>query len=212
VGAIGLHDPTNIADARHGLRVLAGMAAMRAVEVAEGPRGTEAEVIPAGAEPDAVHSFATDLSLHSVEADREEGFYSGIAVLVLHIGEEALAANGGAGSRELLNAITCAMHKIAAEQSIPYLKLVTHDFIGAAGFSSDDPTALSRIANAALTARERLDVLFEASGRDPDFRLGIHCGTAIAGALGDSIRIFNLWGEAADAAQIMAVSAHPGAI
>jgi class 3 adenylate cyclase len=213
VGAIGLHDPADIGEARHCLRVLAGMAAMRAVDGAESPRGAEMEVIPAVAEPDTGHSFATDLSFHGVEApDREEGFYPGIAVLVLRIGEEVLAANGGAGSRELLNAITCAMHEIAAEQTIPYLKLVTRDFIGAAGFSSDDPTALSRIANAALAARERLDVLLEGSGRDPDFRLGIHYGSAIAGSLGDSLQIFNLWGEAADAAQIMAVSAHPGAI
>jgi class 3 adenylate cyclase len=214
VGAIGLHDPADITtDARHCLRVLAGIAAMRAGDGTGAPRAAEVEVIPAVAEPEALHSFATDLSLPSVDvADRGEGFYPGIAVLMLRIGEEALAANRGAGSPELLDAITCAMHEIAAEQSIPYLKLVTHDFIGAAGFSPDDPTALSRIANTALAARDRLTALFEASGRDPDFRLGIHYGTAIAGALGDSLRIFNLWGEAADAAQIMATSAHPGAI
>jgi class 3 adenylate cyclase len=213
VGTIVLHDPVDIADARHCIRVLASMAALRASEGAEGPRGAEAEVVPAVGESDAAHSFATDLSLRSVDAEAQgDEFYPGVAVLILRIDEEAMAANDGAGSREMFDAIACAMHEIAAEQSIPYLKFVSYDFVGAAGFSPNDPTAVSRVANTALAARDRLTALFEAGGRDPDFRLGIHYGAAIGGSLAGSLRIFNLWGEAIRAAQIMAASAHPGAI
>jgi hypothetical protein len=36
------------------------------------------------------------------------------------------------------------------------------------------------------------DELFEASSRDPEFRVGIDCGSAVGAAIGDSPRLFNL--------------------
>jgi class 3 adenylate cyclase len=87
-----------------------------------------------------------------------------------------------------------------------------HDIIGAAGFSPDDPTAASRIANAAVACRDVLRKLFEESGVAPDFRLGIDCGIAIGNAVGHNPRVFNLWGEAVEIAEVMATSAIPGAI
>jgi len=47
---------------------------------------------------------------------------------------------------------------------------------------------------------------------NPVFRLGIHCGIAIGHALGSNPGVFNLWGEAAKTAEVMATSALPGAI
>jgi adenylate cyclase len=102
--------------------------------------------------------------------------------------------------------------EIAAEQDIPYLKLLGYDIVGAAGFSPGDPTGAMRIANIAVAGRDRLAALFEAGGLEPEFRLGIDCGIAIGRPIGSNPRLFNLWGEAVRTAQIMAGSALPGAI
>jgi hypothetical protein len=36
------------------------------------------------------------------------------------------------------------------------------------------------------------DELFEANSREPEFRVGIDCGSAVDAAIGDSPRLFNL--------------------
>jgi len=36
------------------------------------------------------------------------------------------------------------------------------------------------------------DELFEANSREPEFRVGIDCGSAVGAAIGDSPRLFNL--------------------
>jgi adenylate cyclase len=92
------------------------------------------------------------------------------------------------------------------------LKLAGYDIVGAAGFSLNDPTAAARVAGVAVACRDRLQSLFEESGLAPYFRLGIDCGIAIGQPLGSNPRIFNLWGEAVQTAQVMASSASPGAI
>jgi adenylate cyclase len=104
------------------------------------------------------------------------------------------------------------MQKIAAEQDVPYLKLVGYDIIGAAGFTPEDRTGAARIAQTAVACRDRLTELFEAKGRAPDFRLGIDCGVVVGAAIGGNPRLFNLWGAAVQTARVMAESALPGSI
>jgi class 3 adenylate cyclase len=104
------------------------------------------------------------------------------------------------------------MQEIAAEQDIPYLKLVGYDIVAAAGFAPDDPTSAARIANIAVAGRDRLTELFEADGRTPNFRLGIDCGVGVGAALGTAPRLFNLWGPVLETAEVMAASALPGSI
>jgi len=141
-----------------------------------------------------------------------EALYPGAAVLVMHFNNPAATVKGGAATPELFNGIIHVVQEIANEQHIPYLKLTGYDIVAAAEFFRDDPTAVSRIASAAVTCRDRFCVLLEESGSEPYFRLGIHCGIAIGHALGDNPPVFNLWGEAVETAQVMAASALPGAI
>jgi class 3 adenylate cyclase len=87
-----------------------------------------------------------------------------------------------------------------------------YGIIGAAGFTPDDPTAVSRIANLAVACRDGLIALIEENGVEPYFRLGIDYGNAIGRSVGDHPSVFNLWGGAVRGAQIMAASALPATI
>ena len=213
VGVICLGDPADIGAARHFLRVLASMAALRATEDAEPSGEVVREAVPAMAEAEPVRSLSAELTLRGLDAATlGEALFPEVAVLVMRVDNPASTANGATDTPELLDAAVKIVQEIADEQQISYLKLVGYDIIGAAGFSPDDPTALSRIASLAVACRDRLVALFEQSGAEPYFRLGIDCGIAFGHALGNNPRVFNLWGEAVRTAQTMANSALPGAI
>ena len=103
-----------------------------------------------------------------------------------------------------------AVQELAAEQEVPYLKVMGCDIIGAAGFIAGDETAAARIANTAVASRDRIAELFKDHGLAPNFRLGIDSGAAIGGPVGTEPALFNLWGEAVQTAQTMATAALPG--
>src|SRR6185369_11840714 len=101
---------------------------------------------------------------------------------------------------------------LADQNGIHYLKFVGQKAIAATGFDSDDSEATARIAALAVELRDSLTVLFETAGLPPEFRIGIDCGIAMGGEVGNEPRIFNVWGEAIQSAGAMAASALPGAI
>ena len=113
----------------------------------------------------------------------------------------------------LADHVAAALQDIAAAHDIPYMKLVGHDVVAAAGCAPNDTTAIMRIADAAVAAREHCLELFEAAGHPPSLRIGIDFGIVIGSQVGRAPRLFNLWGEAVHTADIMAASsAGPGAI
>ena len=213
VGGIWLEDAADAAGAQHFLRVLASMAAMRGDGEVVAPALAEAEPGPRPAEPTVARSLSGDLALRGLDHEAfGDNLYPGVAVLVMRIEEAVAGRSGGVSTPEFIDAVACVMQQIAAEQDVPYLKLVGYDIIGAAGFALDDRTGAARIASTAVACRDRLTELFEAEGRAPDFRLGIDCGVAVGAAIGGNPRRFNLWGAAVQTARVMAESALPGSI
>ena len=214
VGAIGLEDAAGLADARHFLRMLAGIAAGRAIDGGSA-RGDAASGASDGhpTEPAAVRSASADLSHRGAERPiTGEAVYPAVSVLVMRIDGPAMGASGAGAEPELLDAIARETQKIAAEQDIPYLKLIGCDLVGAAGFATDDETGALRIANTAVAVRDCLAALYQSRGIEPDFRLGIDCGVALGRLVGGDPALFNLWGDAVQNAQLMAASALRGAI
>jgi adenylate cyclase len=214
VGVLCLGDPADISGARQCLRMLASMAALRATDNAETSDEAVREAASTVPEAEPARSRSADLTLRGLDATvLGEALYPEMAVLVMHINDPATTANGGATTPELVDWVIRIVQEIADENQIAYLKLTGYDIIAAAGFSSEpDPTAVSRIASVAVAFRESLSALFDEYGFEPCFRLGIDCGIAIGHAVGDNPRVFNLWGQALETAQVMATSAVPGAI
>jgi adenylate cyclase len=212
VGAIWLEDPADATESRHFLRVLASLAALRADDAPEPEHGSEKSARAAASEPANARDWTVDLTLRGLDqAGLGQALYPDVSVMVMRLDEPGSTA-GRAKDPELLDAVVRAVQELAAEQDIPYLKLVGGDIVGAAGFTEGDGTAAARIANTAIASRDRIAELFKSHGLNPDFRLGMDSGVAIGRCLGAEPSLFNLWGEAVQTAQTMAAASLPGTI
>jgi adenylate cyclase len=213
VGSLWLEDWNDAIGSRRFLRVLASLAALHAADDApdDAPQ-LAAEAGIAASEPEAVCSLSTDLMSRGLDAQvLGDALYADVSVMVVRLDDPSAPADC-TKRPELIDAVICAVQELATEQQIPYLKLVGCDIVGAAGFSTGDPTAAARIANIAVAARDRISDLFKAHGLVPNFRVGIDSGAAIGRFVGAEPALFNLWGEAVQTAQTMALAALPGAI
>jgi class 3 adenylate cyclase len=166
--------------------------------VSAGERNFDAELILRGLNP----------------ATTSADVFPTVAVMVIKFSDAAaMAARCSDDASVLADRVAAALQDIAAAHDIPYMKLVGHDVVAAAGCAPNDTTAILRIADAAVAARERCLELFEAAGHPPSLRIGIDFGIVIGSQVGREPRLFNLWGEAVRTADMMAASsAGPGAI
>jgi len=154
-------------------------------------------------------NFAAELARYGLDTETVGAdVFPAVAVMVVRFSDPvAIATRHGTESCSLADRIAEALQEIAAQQNIPYMKLVSQEVVAAAGFNAEDDKAILRIAEAALAVRERCLELFEDCGQQPVFRIGIDHGIAIGSQVGRNPRLFNLWGEAVRTADIMATSA-----
>jgi adenylate cyclase len=212
VGGVWLEDAANAAGARDFLRVLAGMGSQHAGKRPAEPTVADVADTPRPAEPTVTYNSSPNLASRFDPMVFADQLYPTVAVMVMRIEENAAAADGVPPTLTTVDTLTRTMQEIAAEQDIPYLKLVGCEIIGAAGFTENDPSGAERVANTAIATRDRLADLFDASNCAPGFRCGIDYGVAIGGMVGGSPSLFNLWGAAVQTAQVMAETALSGSI
>jgi len=216
VGAISVEDGAQLATARNFVLASANMLAshMTAAPDAVGPRGPRAAATPAESAKTSVRSFSAELRERGTDPETLGAeIYSDAAVMVLRFTDAvAMAVKAGEQTHCLSNEIVCALQEVAAQNDITYLKIVGQEVIAAAGFNGSGAGSPGQIADAALAMRDRCIALFEDNDQLQAFRIGIDCGVAIGSSLGSQPRVFNLWGEAVHAAELMAASALPGTV
>jgi adenylate cyclase len=217
-GAIWLEDSAPTDAARDFVRLTANMMAFR-TSGPLAPAGTTRQVA------DDQGGYVTEEVHHSADIARPSGdldgvdpaslaadVYADVAVMVLHLPDAVSLATQSREQASLADALACALQIVAADHALPYLKFLGQEVVAACGFGTADPGGLMRLADAAVTIRDRCIELFEAADVHPDFRIGLDCGVAIGAEVGLGPRVFNLWGEAVRAADAMAASALPAAI
>lgn len=215
VGAIMLVDAEHLDAARDFLLAAANMLAIR---LSSGKHEETSAPVPAAetsASPTILageRNFTAELALRGLTTDViGADVLPSVAVMVIKFDDPAaIASHATNDSSVLADRIAEALQEIADAHALPYMKLVSQDVVAAAGLTPADSTAIVRIADAALTARERCLELFEECGRPPAFHIGIDYGIAIGSHVGRNPRLFNLWGEAVRTAETMANSG-PGA-
>ncbi len=105
------------------------------------------------------------------------------------------------------------IESIAATRDIGYVKLLGDRVVIADGFTEGrQEVAAVVVADAAIEIRERVARLFTGLGHRLEFRLGIDTGSIIGVPIGADRSAYNLWGEAARTADLMAESGLPGSI
>lgn len=92
------------------------------------------------------------------------------------------------------------------------IKTIGDSYMAAAGFDgrgADGAVATGRLALAMLEAIGRQPTL---GGRAPQLRIGIHCGPATAGVIGDTRFSYDVWGDAVNFAARMESNGEPGKV
>jgi class 3 adenylate cyclase len=214
VGAIVLEDASQISDAREFVTLLAGVLSMRMTDRAEGVSASS--VRPTSQNPAETGERHDDsdlvrLALNGSAVGAE--VFPSIAVMSIRFSDwAAMAKHDPDGASSIADSVAAGLQEIATAHAIPYLKLVSDKVVAAAGFAANDATALQRIADASIAARDRCLELFESS-RPRSFRIGISCGLAVGDNVGREPRLFNLWGDAVRTSEIMAdTGVGPGTI
>ena len=218
IGAILVEDsaegPSHQEAIRDFVPAVAQLLASRAMEAPEPP--TRSPVTPAAEmpEPELPQGFTLGLEDAGIGPNQAaEGVYPHAAVMVLQLTDAAaMALRPNDDGRTIADEILCSAQKFAEEHRIPYLKLVGHDLFAAAGLGGQSDGAPARIADVALSIRDRCKALFEEMDRPPAFRIGVDCSSAMGSRLGTSPEIFNLWGDAVKTAANMANSALPSTV
>lgn len=207
-------DPSHQEAIRDFVPAVAQLLAARATEERELPARSLMAPAAETPEPELPEGFTPGLEDAGIgPTQAAEGIYPHAAVMVLQLTDTAamaLRANGD--GRTMADEILCSAQKFAEERRIPYLKLVGNELFAAAGLGGQSDGAPARIADVALSMRDRCMNLFEEMDRAPAFRIGIDCGLALGSRLGASPAIFNLWGDAVRTADVMASSALPSTV
>lgn len=224
LGAICLEDVATLEGSRDFIRTVANMLALHlAAEAGDssnepginpGPRKIATAPVPAPMQASPERSRSADLAARALDPSQLAAqVYTNAAVLVLKLPDStALASRCADDAPALADAIACTLQRLAAQNEIPYLKFLGQKAVAATGFEEAEDGGTMRIATLAVELRDHLTALFETAGLPPDFRIGIDCGVAMGGAVGNEPRVFNLWGEAVKTAGAMAASASPGGI
>jgi class 3 adenylate cyclase len=214
IGSIMLEDASHVSDAHEFILLAADLIALRMRGAADSPTAMRSDAVQLPESAMGERSLTAELVLRGLEGPLAAEVFASAAVMAVRFSDaRALASRDASSDTTLADRIAAMMQDVAAAHSIPYMKLLGHEVIAAAGLTADDASAIVRIADAAIAIREHCLEQFEVCGHPPQFRIGIDCGVAIGSHVGRQPRMFNLWGEAVRTASRMAeAGTGPGTI
>ena len=113
---------------------------------------------------------------------------------------------------DILDNIFKRFDTIAVEMDLEKIKTIGDCYMMAAGMPTERTKDPGRIAEAALRMQRELDKVAKKLGRNLQIRVGIHCGPVVAGVIGHSKFIYDLWGDTVNLAARMEATAANGTI
>jgi adenylate cyclase len=107
-----------------------------------------------------------------------------------------------------LNELFSAFDAACVELGVEKIKTIGDAYMAAAGLPGTNSAHTSAAADLALAMRAAVD----AAGPPWQVRIGLHAGPVIAGVIGTSKFVYDLWGDAVNTASRLETSAPPGRI
>jgi class 3 adenylate cyclase len=112
----------------------------------------------------------------------------------------------------LLNEIFTAFDKLTHKHGLEKIKTIGDAYMAVAGVPLAQIDHAERAASFALDAIEYMKSYQKKSGTNLQIRIGLHCGRAIAGVIGENKFVFDLWGDSVNTASRMESHGEPGKI
>lgn len=113
---------------------------------------------------------------------------------------------------EILDEIFRRFDIIAQEMDLEKIKTIGDCYMMACGLPQERECQAWRIAEGALRMHSELEKVAAKRGRALTVRIGIHCGPVVAGVIGRSKFIYDLWGDTVNLAARMETAAPEGCI
>jgi class 3 adenylate cyclase len=107
-----------------------------------------------------------------------------------------------------LNALFSAFDAACAELGVEKIKTIGDAYMAAAGLPGTSTDHVRAAADLTLAMRAAV----EAAGAPWQIRIGLHAGPLVAGVIGTSKFVYDLWGDAVNVASRLESSAPPGRI
>jgi class 3 adenylate cyclase len=113
---------------------------------------------------------------------------------------------------QALNELFSAFDQLAQQQGLEKIKTIGDAYMVAGGLPDPRPDHAEAVAEMALAMLEQVARRSDPSGRPLAVRIGIDTGPVVAGVIGRSKFIYDLWGDTVNTASRMESHGVPGAI
>jgi class 3 adenylate cyclase len=104
---------------------------------------------------------------------------------------------------DLLNELFTRFDRAARRNGVEKIKTIGDAYMAVAGLSNPYPDHARRIMNLALEILEVLREFRRETGADLSIRIGINSGPVVAGVIGSTKFIYDLWGDTVNVASRM---------
>jgi adenylate cyclase len=113
---------------------------------------------------------------------------------------------------EFLDGLVRACDTLCQQYGADKIKTIGDSYMVAAGFDGRQAEGAAAIGRLALAMMDEIDRQPPLGGRKLRLRVGIHCGPATAGVIGDTRFSYDVWGNAVNTASRMESYGEPGRI
>jgi class 3 adenylate cyclase len=113
---------------------------------------------------------------------------------------------------DLLDDLFTRFDALAAEHGVEKIKTIGDCYMAVAGVPEPQPDHAERIADLALAMLSELRTVNDERGSALELRIGLHTGPLVAGVIGRSKFIYDLWGDAVNLASRLESSGVPGRV
>src|SRR5205085_2232946 len=113
---------------------------------------------------------------------------------------------------DFLDALVRRLDVLCERQGVEKIKTIGDSYMAAAGFEGGAVAGAVAVGHLAFAMMEVIEQMPPLGRKKLKLRIGIHCGPATAGVIGDTRFSYDVWGDAVNIASRMESHGIPGRI